>query len=285
MRGNSSFVGRDVVVSAAITLVTAACAIACGLTADFSGLQSGTRDAGTIADVGADAPVDTVAAEASPAVDASTDGGGFCASLPAPVKFCDDFDEDQAIGAGWSSTDVYQGQSVSIDFTYYSPPASFLSSIDAANAPASARLQEDLPIGTPHVHVAFELLLPQVTGNFEICTLHEPVADGTTYGVFYKYQDGNLLVFMRTLDGDGGVDSVVDMIGPPPATWLHVEIDVDVSATGSIVVKHDGVVVASNPTANTATATRAAMFVELGYYSADPATAIAHFDDVIVDWQ
>jgi hypothetical protein len=276
MRGNCSFVGRDVAVAAAIALFGAASVIACGLTADFSGLQGGVRDAGadtpiTVSDAGGER--ETAAADA-----------GFCASLTTPVNFCADFDEGAAVGAGWSSTDVYQGSSAIVDYTYFSPPGSFLSSINADASPGSARLQEDLPIDTPHVHVEFEMLLPQLQGNFEICTLHEPVADGTTYGVFYKYQDGNLLVFVRTLDDDGGEVDVVSQIGPPPTGWLHVEIDSDVSESGTIVVKHDGTVVVNDTNVNTSTLTRASMFIELGYYSADPATALAHFDNVIVDW-
>ena len=142
-----------------------------------------------------------------------------------------------------------------------------------------------MPIDTPHVHVEFEMLLaPLDSGNFEICTLHQPVADGTTYGLFYKYQDGNLLVYLRTLDEDGGESDVVSQIGPPPSGWLHVEIDSDISESATIVVKHDGNVVVNETNVNTSTVTRASMFVELGYYSAASATTLAHFDNVIVDW-
>ena len=285
MRGNCSLVGRDVLVASSMALLTAASLVACGLTADFSGWHGGTRDAGagdagnpTTGDGGETGAPDV--AGDSPSPDA-----GFCASLPAPVHLCADFDEGAAVGAGWSTTDVSAGQSVSVDFTYYSPPGSLLSMISANGSAESARLQEDLPIDTPHVHVEFEMLVPAIAGNFEICTLHEPVADGTTYGLFYKYQDGNMLVFVRSLDDDGGEVDYVGQIGPPPAGWLHVAIDTDVSPSATIVVEHDGVVVVNATGVNTSTLTRASMFVELGYYSADPATTLAHFDNVIVDWQ
>ena len=55
--------------------------------------------------------------------------------------------------------------------------------------------------------------------------------------------------------------------------------------SGSITVKHDGAVVASDPLVDTSTTARASMFVELGYYSDVADTAEAHFDNVIVDWQ
>ena len=262
---------------------------ACGLTADFSGLQGGTRDGGAdvttpapdggtpdvVADAGSDAGGDGAAADA-----------GFCASLATAVHFCDDFDEGASVGAGWSSTDVWPGSSASVDGTYYSPPGSFLSQIFSNASPGSARLQEDLPTTASHVHMEFELLIAQqLSGNFELCTLHQPVADGTTYGLFYKYENGNLLVFVRARGDDGGEIDFTGPIGPPPTGWLHVEIDADVSASGRIVVKHDGAVVLDKSGVDTSTATRASMFVELGYYSFDPADAIAHFDDVVIDWQ
>jgi hypothetical protein len=247
-------------------------------------------DASVPTDAGAMDARATDASESS--VDASRDGG-FCASLGAPLpQLCDDFDEGQPLGAGWSSMDVYQGSSALLDYTYYSPPASFLSMINAGAGTGSARLQEDLPIDTPHVHMEFEMLLPDVSGNvnFELCALHQPVAGGTTYGVFYKYQNGNLLVYVRTLLDDGGELDLTNQIGPPPgedaaSPWLHVEIDTDISESATIVVKHDGAVVLTMPNVDTSTNSRGAMFVELGYYSFMGATAIAHFDNVIVDWQ
>jgi hypothetical protein len=270
-------VRRDLASVAAIVLACALAA-ACGLTADFSGLQGGTRDGG--GDATSPSPDG-----AFDVADAGSPDGGFCASHAASVHFCADFDEGAAVGAGWSSTDVWQGQSISVDGTYYTPPGSFLSQISSSVSPASARLQEDLPTTASHVHIEFELLIPQLSGNFEICTLHQPVADGTTYGLFYKYQNGKLLVFVRTRADDGGEADFTGAIGPPPTGWLHVEIDADVSASGTIVVKHDGSVVLSQANVNTSTDTRASMFVELGYYSFDPADALAHFDNVIVDWQ
>jgi hypothetical protein len=270
---------------------------ACGLTADFSGLQGGTLDGGG-GDASIPPPGRDGGAEGSghpgdggDGPPATGEGGagdaGFCASLATQPRFCDDFDEGQDVGAGWSASDVYPGSSVVLDYTYYSPPASFLGSIQASSTPASARLQEDLPLDTPHVHMEFEALLPQLSGNFnfEVCALHQPVGDGTTYGVFYKYSDGNLNVYVRTRDDDGGESDYMGTIGPPPSGWLHVEIDTDVSPSATIVVKHQGVVVLNAPNVDTLTSTRASMFVELGYYSADPATAIAHFDNVVIDWQ
>jgi hypothetical protein len=252
--------------------------VACGLTADFSGLQGGTRDAAAADATSADVVDGGMGGDGAP-------DAGFCASQTTPVHFCADFDESATVAAGWSSTDIYQGSYAGVDVVYFSSPGSFLSSLDANSSPGSARLVEDVPTDTPHVHVAFEMLLPPLAaGNLEVCTLHQPVSDGTTYGVFYKYQDGNLLVYVRTLGDDGGEIDVVNQIGPPPSGWLHVEIDCDVSESGTIVVKHDGVVVVNDTNVDTSTMSRASMFVELGYYSFDPVSVIAHFDNVIVDW-
>ena len=294
-------VRREIARFAALALCASAPAAACGLTADFSGLQDGGADLPDATDPSdandandanhtGDADHLTDAAEAAvadgaEAGDAGAEEAGFCASLSTPVHFCDDFDEGQTVGAGWDAIDVYQGSSVFLDYTYYSPPASFLSQINASSAPASARLQKDLPIDTPHVHFEFEMLLPQFDGDLELCTLHEPVADGTTYGLFYKYENGNLLVYVRALEEDGGESDFMSQIGPPPSSWLHVAIDADVSESATIVVSHDGTVVVNATNVNTSTLTRASMFVELGYYSDNAATTLAHFDNVIVDWE
>jgi hypothetical protein len=275
---------RRTVVAVAVIALASGLASACGLTADYSGLQGGMRDAGGGDDVGVGVEAATEAG-----VDAGSEAAppdaGFCASLSPQPQFCADFDEGQPVNAGWSLTDVWQGSSIAVDGTYYSPPGSFLSQIFAASSPGSARLEEALPTNPSHVHVEFRLLIPQIaTGNFEVCTLHEPVANGTTYGVFYKYQDGQLLMYVKTLADDGGQVEFTGKIGPPPTGWLHVEIDTDVSPSATVVVKHDGAVVLNAPNVNTSTDTRASMFVELGYYSFNPATALAHFDDVVIDW-
>lgn len=263
-----------------IAVFGATSAAACGLTANFDGLQDGGP-----ADAGFDRSTRPGDGGDGGAPEATAEGG-FCASLSTPVQFCDDFDEGQTIGAGWSQTDVYQGSTIALDNVYFSQPFSFLSSINENTAPSSARLLENVPIDTPHVHMEFEMLLPPSTGqfNFELCTLHEPVDSGLTYGVFYKYQNGNLLVYLRTLLEDGGESDLYNVIGAPPAGWLHVEIDCDVSGSGTVVVKHNGAIVVNDTDANTSTLSRTDMWVEVGFYSNDPATAIAHFDNVIIDW-
>jgi hypothetical protein len=287
-------VRRDVAVAAAIALATAPLGLACGLTADFSGLQGGTRDAGLV-DVasplldGGDAGMHEAAGDVAggdAAGEASAADAGFCASLTTAYNLCADFDEGLSVGAGWSpGPDVSPGESATVDFTYFSPPGSFLSLINGNGTAESARLQEDLPIDAAHVHIEFQMLLPAYSGgNFELCTLHEPVANGLTYGVFYKYQDGNLLVFARALADDGGEVDYVGTIGPPPSDWLLVDIDTDVSESANLVVKHNGVEVLNATGVDTSTVTRASMFVELGYYSDDADSTLAHFDNVVMTW-
>jgi hypothetical protein len=288
---------REIACFVAIALSASIPVAACGLTADFSGLQDGggpdALDApNVIPTIDANEASDTApaidAAEASTADSAEAGDGstpGFCASLTTPVAFCDDFDEGQTVSAGWDSVDVYQGASVLLDFTYYSKPASFLSQIDAQYYPASARLQKDLPLDTPHVHMEFEMLLPQFQGDVQLCVLHQPVASGTTYGIFYEYTGGNLRIYVPTLEDDGGETDFTSVIGPPPTDWLHVAIDADISESGTLVVSHNGTVVVNATNVDTSTLTRAAMFVELGYYSNDSLSALVHFDNVIIDWK
>jgi hypothetical protein len=59
----------------------------------------------------------------------------------------------------------------------------------------------------------------------------------------------------------------------------------DIGDHGSLVVKHDGATVVNEPDMQTATDDRSQVFVELGFYSPNGATARANFDDVIVDWE
>jgi hypothetical protein len=263
-------VGRD----AGVALAIAVLAPACGLTADFSNLTGGTKDSGLV-----DAGVTD-----APPTEASGNDGGFCASLPTPVRFCDDFDEGQAIGAGWDVVDVTAGSTAAVDYTFYSQPASFYSEIEG-NGQESARLQKDLPLNTPHVHIEFEMLVPVAQGTLELCVVHQPVAQGTTYGVFYRLVNGNLELVVSAQDEDGGTSGAKTTIGPPPSSWLDVEIDADLSSSATVVVKQAGVVVANLPNVNTLTPARASMFVELGYYSFDTASTLGHFDNVVIDWQ
>ncbi|HEY8090789.1 MAG TPA: hypothetical protein VIF09_23165, partial [Polyangiaceae bacterium] len=80
---------RRVAVAAAIASVGAASVVGCGLTADFSGLQGGTRDGGTL-----EAALD---GSSDDGAEASTGDAGYCASLETPVHFCADFDEGQPV--------------------------------------------------------------------------------------------------------------------------------------------------------------------------------------------
>ncbi len=262
----------------------AAGTVACGLTADFEGLQGGTR--------AVDADVDAASPDAASdsLADAPSDAGpveaaaSFCASLTTPVKLCTDFDEGQPVDAGWGATDLYGGEAISVDTVAFSPPGAFLSAINPSGAPSSARLLQAVPTQSPHVHVEFEMLLAPSDGTFELAVIHEVVADGTTYGLYYREVASALQVELRTLQSDGGMVDHIWPIGAPPSTWTRVDLDMDVSDAASIVVKQDGTTVVSETNEPTSTPSRTAMFVELGFYSFTPATAQASFDDAIVDW-
>ena len=65
---------------------------------------------------------------------------------------------------------------------------------------------------------------------------------------------------------------------------LVVDLDLDLSSSGSFVVQHDGTTVASQANVPTSTPSRTAMFVELGIYSYAPASGQARFDNVTIDW-
>jgi hypothetical protein len=166
----------------------------------------------------------------------------------------------------------------------FSPPGAFESVINAGPDQASARLYENAPIAITQVHAEFRMLLEPTDADIELFVLHETVADGTTYGVYYKVTAKTLLLYVRTLSGDGGKTDFVRNIGVPPPTWLKVEIDFDVSDAAIVVVKHDGAVVLREAVP-TSTPTRTSMFFALGLYSFVPKAARARFDDVVFDWK
>jgi hypothetical protein len=259
---------------ASIAVVSAA-TIACGLTADFSGLQGGARDAGDLGEAG-DAALD---------VDGGSPDAGFCASrVPAP-KLCADFDEGKPLDFGWTLLDTSAGQTTRVDSTALSPPGSFLSAIAPVNGTSSARLQESLPVLASRVHIEFAMLLaPGDPGPFELCALHEVTGDGQTYGIFYKEEQGKLLVYMDTVDADGGKTQAIYPLGAPSSSWMNVVIDIKVGDQGSVSVTQDGVMLVNSINVATSTQTRAQLYVELGFYAFASATASAHFDNVVVDW-
>lgn len=257
---------------------------ACGITADFGGLQGGAAvdasapDATTTHDAGDEAapPEAGVGGETS---------SGFCGSLPVAPKLCADFDEGKPVDTGWTLRDATPHAIVAVDANGYSPPGSMQSAITPDDVPASARLQQAVPVLATHVHMELKMLLPTGGGPFELVALHEEAPDGKNYGFFYKQENGNLLVYVGSLHADGGLAQYVYPLGAPPATWLHVEIDIDIGDHGAVLVKHDGAIVVNETDVQTATDDRRQLFVELGFYSPDGATAHADFDDVVVDWE
>jgi hypothetical protein len=62
-------------------------------------------------------------------------------------------------------------------------------------------------------------------------------------------------------------------------------IDVDISDSATLNVLHDGANVLSKTGLLTSTPSRQQVFVEVGFYSNDSATAHANFDSIALDWQ
>ncbi len=250
----------------------------CGLSADFTGLQGGTRlssdgsgdaDADRPADAGLDAPV-------APA--------SFCAALKTAPRLCADFDEGGPVGQGFTLADTSAGQTVGLSPVAYSAPSSFLSTVNTDTGQASARLQQSLPLTARRTHIEFRMLLSPAAGDLELCVLHQDSLEGVTYGIFYKLTDGKIVVYLRTKGEDGGVTNATHTLGSPTASWMHVEIDIEIANPGSLVVKHDGAVVVNDANVPTSTPDRTKMYVDVGLYSFRAATARANFDDVVIDY-
>jgi hypothetical protein len=279
-------------VSAAVALL----ACACGLTADFSGLQGGTKggpdasapaDAGGLADVtDAGGSPDEGPADAGDTGEGGDGGPGFCASRVTPVKLCTDFDEGKPVQTGWEATDVYGGAAISVGTPAFSGSGALLSAVNPSGAPSSARLEQTVPTQSPHVHLEFEMFLVPSTGTFELGAIHEVTSDGTTYGLFYREVGSTLQVQLRSLLADASVYDKTWPIGPPPSpsNWVRVALDMDVADMGSFTVTQDGTVVVTQTNVPTSTPSRADLFVELGMYTYAPASGQASFDNAIVDW-
>jgi hypothetical protein len=128
--------GHVIVITGAAAALTLA-VWACGLTADFSGLEGGQRDAGADgggADTGIDAAVDVGAdGTADGAVDGGADGAAdactadsYCSSLSPQPKFCSDFD-DCRYPAPWTEyLQIDGGGLLGLDSISYSKPYSLL---------------------------------------------------------------------------------------------------------------------------------------------------------------
>jgi hypothetical protein len=279
--------------------------IACGLTADYSGLQGGLRlglsdgappppnaDATTDGALDAPSPVDGAgpldagSRDGDAAPDASLTSQGFCASLAVQVKLCDDFDEGQPIEAGWGAADLYGGEAIGLSSTAFSPPSSFSSAVNPGGAPSSARLLQTVPTQSPHVHAQFELLLTPSDGTFELGAIHQVTADGTTYGLYYREVKSLLQVQLRSLSSNGTLFDQTWPIGAPSSGWVKVDLDLVVDEdAGSFEVQQNGSVVVSETNEPTSTPSRTAMFFELGFYTFDPGSGTANFDDATLDWQ
>jgi hypothetical protein len=252
-------------------LLLVAGSTSCGLTADFGGLQGGAMPDGAVTDApGSDAAANDAAKT-------------FCESLPAPVKLCTDFDEGGAVDTGWDTSDLTLGGAVSVTMNAFSAPGAFLSAVNPIDDPLSARLLENVPTSSPHVHVEFEMSLIPSDGTFELAVIHQ-VANDTTYGLFFREVSSALQAELRTLNADGSEYSMTWPIGPPPSGWTHVLLDLDVADSGSFTVQQ-GATVITQTNVPTSTSGRTSMFVELGLYSFDPAGAQATFDNATIDWE
>lgn len=253
----------------------------CGLTADFGGLQGGSRDAGL-----EDAPI-TDASDSGPDVQFNEAGTGFCASLPTKPHLCADFDEGGPVDQGWSQTDIYDGQSAAIDTVSQSPPASFLSALLATKngEPASVRLQQFLPNRATTVHIECWMLVPSLNGAYELLALHEqPQSLDGTIGLFLRQESGKLVVVYSGIGPDGGTVSFNRPLGAPLASWMHIEIDVVIGDAGSFVVKVNDDPVIKQDNFPTSTASRQTLFVDVGLYNFQGLAGRANYDNVIVDW-
>lgn len=266
--------------------------VACGLTADFSGLQGGPLPS-----------PDASAGDAEPDEDADADGdadvpdGPFCQRRRdggTPIDdLCADFDDLAKTSwgdFGWTDAEVAEGGTNQLSALAFSPPRAYATAIKAGPYPSLARLVREAPTNISRVHAEFRVRLDDRAGDNELLVLHlDDPATSTDGGLFYKEKDRRMVLETR-VPGECATPNkcVLDLGGAPlPGAWLSVSIDAvlgDASA-GRFRVLHDGKTVAdqSNQATRVPGATR--VFFTMGLYAFQPGDKGASFDDVALDWE
>jgi hypothetical protein len=226
-------------VRAGVWWLSVACT-ACTQVLDFDGTSSSRAPS----DAGMDAsPGDAGQAEAG--ADASA---GFCASLGAGVRFCDDFDSEGVSFERWTQTFELRG-AVSIDSAQFvSPSWSFLASSEVAEPsdagaaePASATALlalEDAAQRPVAITVSFDFGIDAHDGtDGSWATFLRFIYDGADHDVLLDFdlvasQGDELALYLdewRVPSADGGTEGSYDSVPGAdlsPLAWHHVRLRV-----------------------------------------------------------
>lgn len=229
-----------------MVLALALSATHCSLLTSVDGLAggaapdaSGAGDSGSIDASGADGD----AALSDGAVDASPDGGRYCATSTATL--CDDFD-DEGPFAKWSSVEVGAGAVVVRDRAQsVSSPSSLLTSTPASPDSVPAYLRYTTPTPVRRVRVAYDLRVDardSLTAYVEVGYIRFGASKGT-HAFYFRLGAGPQSSFaVEAYLPDGGIpQNNVALTGDSSfANWTRVAIDYDLRSPPHVSVSIDG---------------------------------------------
>jgi hypothetical protein len=235
-------------------------------------------------------PADTGAAETGSDALAPAKG---CAAIAPPVKFCDDFDDGGALGAGWDTVNIDNPQSsVAFDTQApFSPPRAVGVAFEAAPDCSYARLEKQfVNVGTQRQDVRLKIR-PALPWNGDHVVLALVFNDSGTGGecqtLVYLYGDN------RGVQGTHANVQVLPNNDDRALTAIPVgEVwsDLYVSATpadGGLAITY-GFIVGGAPYETTYTYAQCKLgpklSVDVGLHCGSASVATS-YDDVQVDWQ
>lgn len=240
-----------------------------------------------------DGATETGLQDATSAGDASAAEGGdaaspFCKSLqPAPF-FCDDFDEGQAVDAGWTTTAVQAPAAIALDTTTsFSSPASLLASTPASTTGTYAYLglSPSNAVGTVHVEAEINPTLLPDDGDYGAVALLRIELDqtsGTTLALML-YFSATGVYLQEEQDAPTYLSVAYGFSATAPyGTWHKWAIDLDASASpASATISVDGTSVLNTDLKYAWTAAPAKLYVGDEYNYNNDAMNV-NFDNVVV---
>jgi hypothetical protein len=256
--------------------VAAACST---FSSNASSDDAGGPDAGEAAPTDGAAP-DGAGADTGPAGDASDAAvdGPYCQRLSPQPVLCADFDEGRPPGEGFGST---VGAPTVDDAFATSPPASMRIENGPGGTTAVTRIFAQEYIA--YQRFAFDVLMGEPDGgaapsNGRILALRGASATASC-SVYVDFSPS----FVISLAPTGATETSLAWADyPPPSTWSHVEIELELGDAGAVLVS---VTVDGKKTipSTTTTCSSIAGFLALDVGLLGSGAGVVRFDNVVFD--
>ena len=262
-------------------------ALACGDETTEPAVTDAGVDAGP--ETGSEVPDAAPPKEADAGADAAPDAPvtkGFCASLAAKPRFCDDFD-DADLKNNWDVATIVNGDGDLDPTDATSPPASFaVETAPLGNGQAANVHLRATATGAPtgHVKLTFSVRLATTTFTQGVVAIATLDVSQTHFFTLYL-RDGDPTAPAATLEettASGTTRHLLTKV-PPANTWTRATIDLDLGASKASVFwgadeALDAVAITPGPALDPT--------IRIGaVYVFGPADAVsARFDDVVLDF-